>query len=118
MKLIEYRYSYHSWGFNKDELHRIDLDKKEYAHFDHATLDAYMPLPDDLVASFSSFFEGLLKDGFPEDVIAFDAPTWTFTVDEKTCTRIALPDEDRLFVTVSSVFNKIKEIVSQDAPSQ
>ena len=111
MNLIEYKYSYHSWGFNKEELHRIDLVTKEYTHFDHGKLDASMPLPDDLIDTISSFFEGLFTEGFPNDMMAWDAPMWSLTIDEKKCTRIALADEDSLFEIISSLFTKIKAIV-------
>ena len=112
MKIIEYGYSYCSWGFNKDELHRIDMVKKEYVHLEHGKCDAYMSLTDDLADSISSLFEKLLVDGFPEDVMAWDAPMWTLTIDDRRCTRIALIDEDPLFKTINQVFNKIKEIVT------
>ena len=114
MKLIEYKYSYKSWGFNKDELHRIDMVKKEYSHFDHGKCDAYMPLPDDLIKTISSFFEDLLSEGFPPDVLAWDAPMWSLTIDDLKCTRIALDDEDSLFKTISQLFDKMKEIVTKE----
>jgi hypothetical protein len=113
MNLIEYKYSYHSWGFNEEELHRIDMVKKEYTHFDHGKLDASMPLPDDLIDTISSFFEGLFAEGFPKDVMAWDAPMWSLTIDDKKCTRIALVHHDHLFGTLSSVFNKMKEVVTK-----
>ena len=114
MNFIEYKYSYKSWGFNKDEIHRIDMVKKEYFHFDHGKCDAYMPLPDDLIKTISSFFESLFSEGFPLDVMAWDAPMWSLTIDDRSCTRIALDYEDSIFTTVSQLFNKMKEIVTKE----
>lgn len=109
MKLIEYIYSYHSWGFDKEELYRIDMEKKEYQHFDHGVCDCRMRLSDDLLNKICSFFEMQLRE-FPDDEISFDAPRWTLTIDDKTCTRVAVSDWDPLFKSISSFFSIFKNI--------
>ena len=112
MKLIEYKYSYHSWGHDKKELYRINIETKEYQHFDHGICDDTLPLPEDLISSICSFFDSLLGDSFPKDEFAWDAPMWTLTIDDKTCTRIALADEDPLFVKVSGFFTIFKKCIN------
>ena len=112
MRFIEYKYSYHSWGNNKEELYRIDIEAKEYKHFDHGICDDTLPLPEDLISSICSFFDSLLGDGFPKDEFAWDAPMWTLTIDDKTCTRIALTDEDPLYSKISKIFATFKKTSS------
>lgn len=109
MKLIEYIYSYHSWGFDREELHRIDVEKKEYQHFDHSVNDRRISLPDSLLNKICSFFELRLRE-FPSDEFSFDAPCWTLTIDDKTCTRVADKDWDPLFKTISDFFALFENI--------
>lgn len=111
MKLIEYKYSNKAWGFNQEELYRIDVDKREYRHFDHRACDDVIPLPEDLVTTICSIFEPYVTE-FPTDELAWDAPMWAFTIDDKTCTRIALADEDPLYSKISKVFAAFKKITS------
>ena len=42
-----------------------------------------------------------------QGVIAFDAPMWTLTIDDKSCTRIAV--EDREYDKVSRIFEIFKK---------
>lgn len=107
MKTVQFKYSNHAWGFNKEELYVIDFEKKLYAHFNKGELDDHLTLPDDLLVTMQSYFERIYID-FPQDVFAYDAPMWTLTIDDKTCTRIAVKDEDSLYKTLSELFEKIK----------
>ena len=112
MKLIEYKYSYHSWGHDKEELYRIDIDSKEYMHFDHGICDDTLLLPDDLIDSICSIFDSWFRESFPKDEFAWDAPMWTLTIDDKTCTRIALVDADPIYSKISNFFVVFKKTAS------
>ena len=107
MKTVQFKYSNHAWGFNEEELYVIDFEKKLYAHFNKGELDDHLSLPDDLLATMQSYFERMYVD-FPQDVFAYDAPMWTLTIDDKTCTRIADRDMDSTYKTLSTLFEKIK----------
>ena len=107
MKTVQFKYSNHAWGFNKEELYVIDFEKKLYAHFNKGELDDHLTLPDDLLATMQSYFERIYID-FPQDVFAYDAPMWTLTIDDKTCTRIADRDMDSTYTTLATLFEKIK----------
>ena len=85
------------------------MEKKEYLHFDHGVNDCRMRLPDDLLNKICSYFERWLRK-FPEDEISFDAPCWTLTIDDKTCTRVAVSDWDPLFKSISDFFAVFKNI--------
>ena len=107
MKMVQFKYSNHAWGFNKEELYVIDFEKKLYAHFDKGELDDHIPLPDDLLKMMQEYFEKIYIE-FPKDEFAFDAPRWTLTIDDKACTRIADRDMDSQYKTLSELFEKIK----------
>lgn len=109
MKLIEYSYNYSSWGFDERELYRIDVEKKEYQHFDHEICNCRIRLPDDLLKKICLFFELRFRE-FPDDEASFDAPRWTLTIDDKTCTRVAIKDFDPLFKSISDFFRIFKNI--------
>ena len=107
MERVEFKYSYYSWGNNKEELYVIDFQSKLYLHYDKGQLDDKMLLPDDLLNQIRSLFEPIYED-FPKDVFAYDAPMWTLTIDDKTCTRIAVQDADAWYERVSAIFNAFK----------
>jgi hypothetical protein len=109
MKSVQYKYSNHAWGFNKEELHIIDFEKKLYACFENENLISHLPLPDDLLTTIKNFFEPIYVE-FPKDKMAFDAPMWTLTIDDKSCTRIADKCYDSTYKTLSELFEKIKNI--------
>ena len=55
------------------------------------------------------YLEKVVRE-FPEDEISFDAPCWTLTIDDKTCTRVAVSDWDPLFKSISDFFAVFKNI--------
>lgn len=112
MKRVQFKYSNHAWGFNKEELYVIDFERKLYAHFDKGQLDDHIPLPDDLLKSMQEYFEKIYVE-FPKDVFAYDAPMWTLTIDDKTCTRIADRDMDSQYKALSELFEKIKNGINE-----
>ena len=106
MKNVQYKYSNHAWGFNKEELHIIDFEKKLYACFENLNLISHLSLTDDLLSTLQSLLEPIYNE-FPEDIFSFDAPIYTLTIDDKNCTRIAIED-DYCYAKVSKIFEIFK----------
>ena len=100
MKVIEYGYSYTSWGHNESELFRFDIENKRYFHISKGQPVAAFYLSDSLVDTICNFFEPLCIE-FPEDIVSYDAPIWSMTIDDKSCTRIAVPEFDHLYEKIS-----------------
>ena len=108
MKKIELRYSYHAWGFNEDEYQIIDLENKIYARFDKDALLSNIPLTSDIIEQVALIFDPIYKE-FPQSVQSFDAPRWTLRIDDKSCTRIAIVDDDPYYKKVVEIFNVFKK---------
>ena len=107
MKEIKFRFKNYAWGFNQDELHVISFLNKTYSHFNKGVCDETIPLPDELLQQIGELFAGIYKD-FPKDDFAWDAPMWTLTVDDKTCTRVASEEFDPVYAKVSRIFKAFK----------
>ena len=60
VKMVQFKYSNHAWGFNEEELYGIDFEKQLYAHFNKGDLDDHLALPDDLLATMQSYFERIV----------------------------------------------------------
>lgn len=109
MNIIQYRYSSVAWGPHVNELYVFHLEEKVYMHYDHGVCDVRFQLPDDLVETIRDYFEPIYRE-FPSDKNAFDAPTWTLTIDDKTCTGIAVEDWDPAYARIARFFNIFKNI--------
>ena len=107
MNVIQYRHSSVGWGPRVQETYVLHLEEKVYAHYTDGVRDASFPLPDDLVETIRNFFEPIYRD-FPGSQAAFDAPMWTLSIDDKTCTRIAAEEFDPLYSKISFVFKAFK----------
>ena len=100
MKVVEYKYSYTSWGHNESELFRFDVENKRYFHVSKGQPVAAFCLPDSLVDTICNFFEPLCIE-FPENIVSYDAPIWSLTIDDRSCTRIAVSEFDNLYAKIS-----------------
>ena len=106
MKKIEFKYSYHAWGYNEEEFQIIDFEKKMYGRIKNGNVESSFSLPEELLTKIEKLFMPIYVE-FPENQIAFDAPMWTLTIDDKSCTRIAV--EDREYDKVSRIFEIFKK---------
>ena len=68
-----------------------------------------LPLPDDLLLTLQSFFEPIYNE-FPTDIVSLDAPTYTLTIDDKKCTRIATED-DSCYAKVAKIFDVFAKVL-------
>ena len=109
MKKVEFLESYHSWGVYKDELFIIDFEKKFYARMQNGATKEMLPLPDDLLLTLQSFFEPIYNE-FPSDQPSIDAPTYTLTIDDKKCNRIAI-DDDFSYAKMKQIFEVFKKVL-------
>lgn len=107
MKYIEYKYSNTSWGQNKNETFQIDLIKKEYRHYTKDVLDDTLPLDENIVQGITKLFAVIYND-FPNDQFAFDAPMFSLTIDDKTCTQIACLDQNAFYKKIHDFFEIFK----------
>lgn len=107
MKEIRFRFQNYAWGFNQDESHIISFLNKTYSHFNKGVCDETIPLPDNLLQQICELFAGIYRE-FPKDEFAWDAPMWTLTIDDKTCTRIASKESDPVYAKVSRIFEAFK----------
>lgn len=107
MKKVEFKYSSSIWGVKKTETYLIDFSGKRYSHLTNDKCDDVFEIPDDIAEKLEPFFEKLYLD-FPHDDFAFDAPMWTLSIDDKTCTKIASTDMDSRFKNVLKIVEVFK----------
>lgn len=107
MKYIEYKYSNTSWGRNEKETFQIDLLKKEYRHYTKNVIDKTLSLDEKTMQDIVKLFSVIYND-FPNDMFAFDAPMFTLTIDDKTCTQIACLDQNIFYKKIHNFFETFK----------
>ena len=106
MEKIEFKYSNVAWGHNEEEFQVIDFGKKMYGRIKIGSVESSYSLPEELLTKIEKLFLPIYVE-FPGNQIAFDAPMWTLTIDDKSCTRIVV--EDREYDKVSRIFEIFKK---------
>ena len=108
MKFIKYEYTNYSWGFNEQEVHQIDFEKKEYNHSKNGVCDNTIKLTDEILSNIHIIFKRFESE-FPQNEFAYDAPMFSLTIDDKTCTQIAIYDQNPLYKMLVEFFNIFKK---------
>ena len=108
MKFIEFKYTNYAWGFNKQEVHQIDFEKKEYKHCKDKVWDYTLKLTDEILSYIYTIFHRFESE-FPQNEFAFDAPMFSLTIDDKTCSQIAVSDNNSLYKMLVEVFDVFKK---------